>query len=84
MVPKTSVRYLLLILYTCVIVLLACISLCTSGSRKNNWIHSNYGVNLCIVSPKLYGVYLLQTEQSDRCVYTVVIFGKKYYGIAFY
>jgi hypothetical protein len=80
MVPKPSPRCLLLMLYTCyVIVLLVCISLCTSGACKNNWSHSKYDVNLCIVSSKINDVYLLQTEQSDRCVDTVVIFGKIFF-----
>jgi len=73
-VPKPSLRYLLLMLRTCsVIVLLVCISVCTSGACKNNWIHSEYGVSLCIVSSKWYEVCLLQTEQSDRYVDIVVI-----------
>jgi len=58
MVPKPSLRYLLLMLCTCcVIVLLVYISLCTSGACKNNWIHSKHGVNLCTVSSKLYDIY---------------------------
>jgi hypothetical protein len=84
MVPKLSLRYIFVMLYTCcVIVLFVCISLCTSGACKNNWIHSKYGVNLCIVSSKfMMFTYYKLNNQADVCIQ--LFYSEKYSIVALY